>query len=130
MDSRWDLQLKRNLHVAMYLLNPQCFFNKFTTSSLLDVFEKHAHGDLDLLDKLTSEMRIYKDVEFDFGRPAAIRERGKVMSGIISLSYLGEGDSLGRVKSWSILEDSRLGEKYHFGAVGTVRFSLERESLA
>ncbi|KAF1879728.1 hypothetical protein Lal_00039740 [Lupinus albus] len=27
-------------------------------------------------------------------------------------------------------ELSRLGEKYHFGAVGTVRFSLERESLA
>ncbi|KAF1881551.1 hypothetical protein Lal_00021403 [Lupinus albus] len=86
MDSRWDLQLKRNLHAAGYWLNPQCFFNveefekhKFTTSGLLDVFEKHAHGDPDLLDKLTSEMRIYKDVEFDFGRPAAIRERSKVM---------------------------------------------------
>ncbi|KAF1894092.1 hypothetical protein Lal_00004011, partial [Lupinus albus] len=34
----------------------------------------------DLLDKLTSEMRIYKDVEFDFGRPTVIRERSKVMS--------------------------------------------------
>ncbi|KAF1862930.1 hypothetical protein Lal_00009311 [Lupinus albus] len=86
MDSRWDLQLKRNLHAAGYWLNPQCFFNveefekhKFTTSGLLDVFEKHAHGDPDLLDKLTSEMRIYKDTEFDFGRPAAIRERSKVM---------------------------------------------------
>ncbi|KAF1864191.1 hypothetical protein Lal_00048756 [Lupinus albus] len=86
MDSRWDLQLKRNLHAAGYWLNPQCFFNveefekhKFTTSGLLDVFEKHAHGDPDLLDKLTSEMRIYKDAEFDFGRPAAIRERSKVM---------------------------------------------------
>ncbi|KAF1874119.1 hypothetical protein Lal_00041563 [Lupinus albus] len=86
MDSRWDLQLKRNLNVVGYWLNPQCFFNveefekhKFTTSDLLDVFEKHAHGYPDLLDKLTSEMMIYKDVELDFGRPAAIRERSKVM---------------------------------------------------
>ncbi|KAF1897971.1 hypothetical protein Lal_00032733 [Lupinus albus] len=52
----------------------------FTTSGLLDVFEKHVHGDPDLLDKLTSDMRIYKDDEFDFGRPVAIRERSKVMS--------------------------------------------------
>ncbi|XP_019438850.1 PREDICTED: uncharacterized protein LOC109344540 [Lupinus angustifolius] len=73
MDSRWDLQLKRNLHADGYWLNPQCFFNveefekyKFTTSDLLDVLEKHAHGDPDLLDKLTSEMRIYKDAELDF----------------------------------------------------------------
>ncbi|KAF1894696.1 hypothetical protein Lal_00020988, partial [Lupinus albus] len=84
MDSRWDLQLKRNLYVVGYWLNPQYFFNveefgkhKFTTSDLLDVFEKHVHGDLDLLDKLTSEMRIYKDVELDFGRSAAIRERNQ-----------------------------------------------------
>ncbi|CAL0310875.1 unnamed protein product [Lupinus luteus] len=51
-----------------------------TTSGLLDVFEKYAHGDPDLLDKLTSEMRIYKDAELDFGRPVAIRERSKVMT--------------------------------------------------
>ncbi|XP_019414566.1 PREDICTED: uncharacterized protein LOC109326329 [Lupinus angustifolius] len=82
MDSRWDLQLKRNLHAAGYWLNPHCFFNveefekhKFTTSGLLDVIEKYAYGDPDLLDKLTSEMRIYKNAELDFGRPAAIRER-------------------------------------------------------
>ncbi|KAF1880011.1 hypothetical protein Lal_00022138 [Lupinus albus] len=40
------------------------------------------------------------------------------------------GGSHGRIKSWAILEDSRLGEKWHFGSVETVRFSLERESLA
>ncbi|KAF1884190.1 hypothetical protein Lal_00035256 [Lupinus albus] len=54
----------------------------FTASNLLDVFEKHAHGDPDLLDKLTSEMRIYKEVELDFGIPIVIRERSKVMLGI------------------------------------------------
>ncbi|KAF1862627.1 hypothetical protein Lal_00013388 [Lupinus albus] len=48
--------------------------------SLLDVFEKHAHEDPDLLDKLTGEMRIYRDVELDFGRSAAIREWSKVIS--------------------------------------------------
>ncbi|KAF1898779.1 hypothetical protein Lal_00022724 [Lupinus albus] len=44
----------------------------------LGFFEKHAHGDPDLLDKLTSEMRIYKDVKLDFGRPTAIHERSKI----------------------------------------------------
>ncbi|KAF1888394.1 hypothetical protein Lal_00039316 [Lupinus albus] len=38
--------------------------------------------------------------------------------------------SPGSVKSWDILEDSRLSEKWHFGAVDTVIFSPERESLA
>ncbi|KAF1891617.1 hypothetical protein Lal_00008045 [Lupinus albus] len=45
-------------------------------------------------------------------------------------SRLSEKGFPGRVKSWAILEDSRLGEKWYFGAVNTVRFSLERESLA
>ncbi|KAF1888959.1 hypothetical protein Lal_00036570 [Lupinus albus] len=85
MDSWWDLQLKRNLYDAGYWLNQQCFFNveefekhKFTTFGILDVFEKHAHGDPDFLDKLTSEMRIYNDVELDFGRPTNIREQSKI----------------------------------------------------
>ncbi|XP_019425096.1 PREDICTED: uncharacterized protein LOC109333974 [Lupinus angustifolius] len=93
MDSSWDLQLKRNLHIVGYWLNPHCFFHveefekyRFTTSSLLDVIEKHAYGDLDLLDKLTSEMRIYKNVELYFGRLVAIHERSKVIPDIISLS--------------------------------------------
>ncbi|KAF1891911.1 hypothetical protein Lal_00016942 [Lupinus albus] len=42
-------------------------------------------------------------------------------------SRLSEKGSPGRVKSWAILDDSRLGEKWHFGDVETVRFSLERE---
>nr|XP_025703529.1 uncharacterized protein LOC112805350 [Arachis hypogaea] len=47
LDSRWDLQLKRNLHAAGYWLNPAFRFNsaefdkhKDTISGLLDVIER------------------------------------------------------------------------------------------
>ena len=51
------------------------------TSGLLDVIEKYTYGDPDLNSKLTSEMRIFKNAEQDFGRPSAIRERSTVMLG-------------------------------------------------
>lgn len=88
LDKRWDSQLRRNLHAAGYWLNPSCRFNveefekhKMTTSGLLDVIERYAHGDPELQSKLTSEMRIFKNAELDFGRQAAIRERNTVMPG-------------------------------------------------
>ena len=91
LDNRWDSQLRKNLHAAGYWLNPACRFNatefekhKSTTSGLLDVIEKYAHGDPGLQSKLTSEMRILKNCELDFGRQAAIRERNTVMPGKIS----------------------------------------------
>ncbi|XLT46262.1 hypothetical protein S245_039619, partial [Arachis hypogaea] len=86
LDSRWDSQLKRNLHAAGYWLNPAFQFNavefekhKQTTSGLLDVIERYSYGDADLISKLTSETRIFKNVEGDFGRQSAIRERSTVM---------------------------------------------------
>ncbi|XP_061347945.1 uncharacterized protein LOC133293390 [Gastrolobium bilobum] len=86
LDRRWDSQLRKNLHAAGYWLNPGCRYNdeefekhKFTTSGLLDVIEKYAYGDPDLNSKLTSEMRIFKNAELDFGRPSATRERNTVM---------------------------------------------------
>ncbi|XP_057760265.1 uncharacterized protein LOC130980622 [Arachis stenosperma] len=86
LDSRWDLQLKRNLHAAGYWLNPAFRFNyaefdkhKDTISGLLDVIERYAYGDADLITKLTSEKRIFKNAEGDFGRQSAIRERSTVM---------------------------------------------------
>ncbi|KAL4355706.1 hypothetical protein AHAS_Ahas09G0013500 [Arachis hypogaea] len=86
LDSRWDLQLKRNLHVVGYWLNPAFRFNyaefdkhKDTVSALLDVIERYAYGDADLITKLTSEKRIVKNAEGDFGRQSAIRERSTVM---------------------------------------------------
>nr|XP_025703955.1 uncharacterized protein LOC112805843 [Arachis hypogaea] len=49
LDSRWDLQLKRNLHAAGYWLNPALRFNsaefdkhKDTISGLLDVIERES----------------------------------------------------------------------------------------
>ncbi|XLR03457.1 hypothetical protein S83_069655 [Arachis hypogaea] len=87
LDIRWDSQLKKNLHAAGYWLNPAFRFNadefkkhKQITSGLLDVIEKYAYGDLELNSKLTSEMRIYKNAEDDFGRKYALRERSTVMS--------------------------------------------------
>ncbi|XP_025651956.1 uncharacterized protein [Arachis hypogaea] len=78
--------VKRNLHAAGYWLNPAFRFNsaefdkhKDTISGLLDVIERYAYGDADLITKLTSEKRIFKNAEGDFGRQSAIRERSTVM---------------------------------------------------
>ncbi|KAL4306301.1 hypothetical protein AHAS_Ahas16G0164600 [Arachis hypogaea] len=53
--------------------------HKETISGLLDVIEKYAYDDPVLNSKLTSEKRIFKNAEKDFGRPSAIRERTTVM---------------------------------------------------
>ncbi|KAL1291420.1 hypothetical protein AAHE18_20G199500 [Arachis hypogaea] len=92
LDSRWDSQLKRNLHAAGYWLNPAFRFNsaefdkhKEIISGLLDVIERYAYGDADLNTKLTSEKRIFKNAEGDFGRQSAIRERSTVMPDELNL---------------------------------------------
>ncbi|KAL4287008.1 hypothetical protein AHAS_Ahas19G0143200 [Arachis hypogaea] len=86
LDTHWDSQLHKNLHVAGYWLNPAFRFNadefekyKQTTSGLLDVIEKYAYGELELNSKLTSEIRIYKNAEDDFRRQSALRQRSTVM---------------------------------------------------
>ena len=43
-----------------------------TISGLLDVLEKYAHGNLPLQNKITSEMKFFRNVEYDFGRASAI----------------------------------------------------------
>ncbi|XLR05158.1 hypothetical protein S83_071356, partial [Arachis hypogaea] len=53
--------------------------DKQTTSSLLDVIERYAYGDAYLNSKLPSEMRIFKNVEQDFGRQSEIPDRSTVM---------------------------------------------------
>ncbi|CAI8586277.1 unnamed protein product [Vicia faba] len=82
LDKRWDSQLRKNLHVIGYWLNPACRYNDVefekhtsTTSELLDVIEKHANGNSELQLKLTDEMRIFKDGELDFGRKSTVDER-------------------------------------------------------
>ncbi|KAF1858857.1 hypothetical protein Lal_00045168 [Lupinus albus] len=55
MDIRWNLQLKINLHAAAV---EEFEKHKFTTSDLLNVSEKHAHCDPDLLDNCLSYLVI------------------------------------------------------------------------
>ncbi|XLR22149.1 hypothetical protein S83_050049, partial [Arachis hypogaea] len=61
------------------ILDTQLEKHRQMTSGLLDVIEKYTYGDPDLNSKLTSEMRIFKNAEQDFGRPSAIREQSTVM---------------------------------------------------
>ncbi|KAL4337527.1 hypothetical protein AHAS_Ahas12G0119100 [Arachis hypogaea] len=51
------------------------------TSGLLDVIEKYVYGYPNLNSKLTSEMKIFKNVEQDFERYFAIHERSIIMPG-------------------------------------------------
>ncbi|XP_057760427.1 uncharacterized protein LOC130980802 [Arachis stenosperma] len=91
LDTRWDSQLKKILHVG-YWLNPAFRFNaaefekhKQTTSGLLDVIEKYSYDDPELNTKLTSETRIYSNAEDEFGRQSALRELSTVMPAQLNL---------------------------------------------
>ncbi|XLR40193.1 hypothetical protein S83_024853, partial [Arachis hypogaea] len=55
-------------------------FEKIFILLVIDVIERYTYGDANLNYKLISEMRIFKNVEQDFGRQSAIRERNTVMS--------------------------------------------------
>ncbi|KAL9675981.1 hypothetical protein QQ045_004192 [Rhodiola kirilowii] len=86
LDRCWDLQLQKNLHSAGYWLNPAIQLNndefdkhRNTISGLLDVIERYSHGDVDLQSKLTSEMRLFKNAEGDFGRQTAIHDRNTMI---------------------------------------------------
>ncbi|KAL4276705.1 hypothetical protein AHAS_Ahas20G0233900 [Arachis hypogaea] len=65
------------LYQAIYKAREEMVKRKI--SGLLDVIEKYAYDDPVLNSKLTSEKRIFKNAEKDFGRPSAIRERTTVM---------------------------------------------------
>ena len=53
-----------------------------TISGLLDVLKKYAHENLPLQSKITSEMKLFRNVEHDFGRVSAINNRTLMPSGI------------------------------------------------
>ena len=53
-----------------------------TISGLLDVLEKYAHGNLPLQNKITSEMKFFRNAEHDFGRASAINNRTLMPPGI------------------------------------------------
>nr|KYP41325.1 hypothetical protein KK1_037291 [Cajanus cajan] len=86
IDNRWDSQLRRNHHATGYWFNLACRFNDeefeqhfYTTSGLLDVIENYSHGDPELQNKLTIEMRIYKDAKLDFKSQSILYERNIVI---------------------------------------------------
>ncbi|KAL4373531.1 hypothetical protein AHAS_Ahas05G0091100 [Arachis hypogaea] len=70
---------KRVVEPYLKILDSQFDKHKKIISGLLDVIERYAYGDADLNTKLTSEKRIFKNAEGDFGRMSAIRERSTVM---------------------------------------------------
>ncbi|XP_025637044.1 uncharacterized protein [Arachis hypogaea] len=70
---------KRVADPYLKILDTQFEKHKQTISGLLDVIEKYAYDDPVLNSKLTSEKRIFKNAEQDFGIPSAIRERTTVM---------------------------------------------------
>ena len=88
IDSRWDRQLHKNLHADGYWLNLSNQYNtvemekhKQTISGLLDVIESYAYGNPTLRSKLTNEMKLFKNVEGDFGRVTAISDRHTMLPG-------------------------------------------------
>ncbi|XLR68362.1 hypothetical protein S83_019034, partial [Arachis hypogaea] len=69
LDTRRDSQFRKNLHAAKFEKHRQTSFD------LLGIIEKYAYGDPDLNYKLTSEMRIFKNIEQNFERLSGIYER-------------------------------------------------------
>ncbi|XP_025665166.1 uncharacterized protein [Arachis hypogaea] len=70
---------KRVVDPYLKILDSQFDKHKETIPCLLDVIERYAYGDADLNTKLTSEKRIFKNAEGDFGRQSAICERSTMM---------------------------------------------------
>ena len=88
LETRWDNQLRKNLHAAGYWFNPSYQYNTFemakhrqTTSSLLDVIEKYAYGNPSLRSKLTKEMKLFTNSEHDFGKVSAVSDRNVMLPG-------------------------------------------------
>ena len=88
LETRWDNQLRKNLHAAGYWFNPSYQYNTFemakhrqTTSGLLDVIEKYAYGNPSLRSKLTKEMKLFRNSEQDFGRVSSVSDRNVMLPG-------------------------------------------------
>eukprot|EP00258_Populus_trichocarpa_P039396 XP_024455415.1 uncharacterized protein LOC112327277 [Populus trichocarpa] len=74
ISNRWDEQFYRHLYAAAFWLNPRFQYDAnimdkhmSTISRLLDVLEKYAHRNLPLQSKITSEMKLFRNAEHDFG---------------------------------------------------------------
>jgi len=85
----WDEQLYKNLYAAAFWLNPQFQYDAnimdkhmSIISWLLDVLEKYAYENLPLQSKITSEMKLFRNVEHDFDRASAINNHTLMPPGI------------------------------------------------
>jgi len=94
INNRWDEQLYRKLYAAGFWLNPRFQYDvnlmdryTNTISRLLDVVEKSANENAILLSKLTSEMKLFRNAEHDFGRVSARNDRTLLPPGILLFSY-------------------------------------------
>ncbi|RWR88718.1 hypothetical protein CKAN_01775400 [Cinnamomum micranthum f. kanehirae] len=81
IDRRWDVQLHRPLHAAGYFLNPEYFYSNpniehdnEVMTGLYNCISKLVPN-IDVQDKISQELSIYKQAENLFGLPMAIRQR-------------------------------------------------------
>ncbi|RWR92200.1 hypothetical protein CKAN_02140800 [Cinnamomum micranthum f. kanehirae] len=81
IDRRWDVQLHRPLHAAGYCLNPEYFYSNpniehdnEVMTGLYNCISKLVPN-IDVQDKISQELSIYKQAENLFGLPMAIRQR-------------------------------------------------------
>ena len=82
----WDGQLYRNLYAMAFWLNPRFQYDANIIdkhmSTISNVLEKYAYGNLPLQSKITSEMKLFRNAEHDFGRESAINNRTLMPPGI------------------------------------------------
>ncbi|RWR84728.1 hypothetical protein CKAN_01355300 [Cinnamomum micranthum f. kanehirae] len=81
IDRRWDVQLHRPLHATGYFLNPDHFYSNpniehdnEVMAGLYNCISKLV-SNIDVQDKISQELSIYKQAENLFGLPMAIRQR-------------------------------------------------------
>lgn len=89
IEKRWACQLKHPLHAAGYFLNPEFFyakpdmeFDESITSGLYKCIQRLI-GDVEVQDKIMSELSLYKHAEGMFRNTMAIRSRTTKSPGII-----------------------------------------------
>ena len=93
IDKRWECQLKHPLHLAGYFLNPEYFYSKPEIQFDEDITNAlwtcigRLFPDVQVQDKIFTEISLYKKATGLFGIPIAIRSRSTKSAGNI-FSYL------------------------------------------
>ncbi|XP_034893435.1 uncharacterized protein [Populus alba] len=102
-----------NLYAAAFWLNPRFQYDgnimdkhMSTISALLDVLEKYAHGNLPLQSKITSEMKFFRNTEYDFGRVSAKNNRTLMPPDDPSILATEEVESFHQALSTMTLQDT------------------------